>query len=88
MAAIVPVIFTTAGSIPGTPSASAVSKVIGVGYTGSMIGPPLIGGFADLTSLTTALYLIAVSGAVIAIAGPIAVASARGRAPHDRARPR
>jgi hypothetical protein len=78
---VVPVIFTTAGNIPGTPSASAVSKVIGVGYSGSMIGPPVIGLFASLTSLTTALYLIAGSGAVIAIAGPIAVRSARRTAP-------
>jgi predicted MFS family arabinose efflux permease len=77
MAVVVPVIFTTAGSIPGAPSASAVSKVIGVGYSGSMIGPPVIGLFASATSLTTALYLIAASGAVVGIAGPIAVSSAR-----------
>jgi fucose permease len=76
MAVVVPVIFTTAGSIPGTPSASAVSKVIGVGYSGSMIGPPVIGLFASATSLTTALYLIAAAGAVVGIAGPIAVRSA------------
>jgi fucose permease len=81
MAAVVPVIFTTAGSIPGAPSASAVGKVIGVGYTGSMVGPPVIGLFAGLTSLTTALYLIAASGAVIAIAGPVAVRSARAPVP-------
>jgi MFS family permease len=81
MAAVVPVIFTTAGTIPGTPPASAVSKVIGVGYTGSMVGPPVIGLFAGLTSLTTALYLIAASGAVIGIAGPVAIRTARRPAP-------
>ena len=61
MAVVVPVIFTTAGNVPGTPSASAGSKVIGVGYAGGMIGPPLIGLFADITSLEMALYPTAVS---------------------------
>jgi len=77
MSVVVPVIFTAAGNMPGTPSASAVSKVIGLGYTGSMVGPPVIGAFADLTSLTTALYLIAGAGLVIGVAGPLAVHRAR-----------
>jgi predicted MFS family arabinose efflux permease len=80
MAAVVPVIFTAAGDTPGA-SAGAVSKVIGVGYAGSMVGPPVIGLFAALTSLTTALYVIVASGAVIGVVGPIAVGNARRSVP-------
>jgi fucose permease len=73
MAGIVPIVFTAAGNLPGVPSGSAVSKVAGVAFTGSLIGPPLIGLTADLTSLRTALFLVVAAALVIGTVGPAAV---------------
>jgi MFS family permease len=73
MAGIVPIVFTAAGNQPGTTAASAVSKVAGVAFTGSLIGPPLIGLVAELTSLRTALFIVAAAAVVIGVVGPRAV---------------
>ena len=51
MAAIVPIVFTLTGNLPGVPTGAALSKVVGIGYLGSMIGPPLIGLTAEATTL-------------------------------------
>jgi MFS family permease len=77
MAGIVPIVFTAAGNQPGTTAASAVSKVAGVAFTGSLIGPPLIGLIAELTSLRTALFVVAAAAVVIGAVGPRAVRSQR-----------
>ena len=73
MAGIVPIVFTAAGNLPGISAGSAVSKVAGVAFAGSLIGPPLIGLTADLTSLRTGLFLVAAAALVIGLAGPAAV---------------
>lgn len=72
MAGVVPIVFTTAGNLPGVSAGSAVSKVAGVAFAGSLIGPPLIGVVAELTTLQAALYLVAGSALLIAILGPTA----------------
>ena len=43
-----------------------------MGYTGSLIGPPLIGLTAEATTLKTALFLIAAACLTIGIIGPMA----------------
>lgn len=48
---------------PAGPSVAAISVI---GYTGFLVGPPAIGGLAELTSLRAALVLVAVLGAVAA----------------------
>jgi MFS family permease len=77
MAGIVPVVFTAAGNLPGVNAGNTVSKVAGVAFAGSLIGPPLIGLVADLTSLRTALFLVAAAALAIGLAGPAAVRPAR-----------
>lgn len=70
MAAVVPIVFTMSGNLPGVPTGAALSKVAGVGYLGSMIGPPLIGVTAEATSLKAALFLVAVACLTIGVIGP------------------
>jgi len=72
MAGVVPIVFTTTGNLRGVPAGGALSKVVGVGYTGSLIGPPLIGLTAEATTLKTALFLIAAACLTIGIIGPMA----------------
>jgi MFS family permease len=67
MATVVPLTFSAAGSIPGHEPGTSVAAVATVGYAGWMLAPPVIGFVAQGTSLTTALALVAVMTAVIAV---------------------
>jgi MFS family permease len=78
MAGVVPIVFTAAGNSPGIPASYAVSRVAGVAFAGSLIGPPLIGFTAGLTSLRTALLLVAAAAIVIGLVGPRAVRAGTG----------
>jgi len=74
----VPLLFSAAGRVP--PSGPSLAAVFTVGYTGFIVGPPLIGVLADVTSLTTALSLLCLSGAAVTVLGRRAAdAEAAGR---------
>jgi predicted MFS family arabinose efflux permease len=57
---IVPVLFSTAGRIPGTAAAVAIATVTVLGYAGMLTGPAVIGLIARATTLPIALSGIAV----------------------------
>lgn len=54
---VVPVVFTAAASEAPT-SAQGISSVATISYLGFLAGPPLIGGIAEITSLTVGLYVV------------------------------
>jgi hypothetical protein len=68
MALVVPLTFTAAGQLPGLPSGSGIAAVSAIGWAGFVCGPPLIGQLAQLTGLRTALAVIPVLCALIAVA--------------------
>ncbi len=68
LALTVPMAFSACGHIPGVHAGRAIAAVSGIGYTAYVLGPPLIGGLATLSSLHTALFLIPVLLAGIALA--------------------
>jgi hypothetical protein len=67
LGAVVPTVFSAAGRLPGMHPGSAVAAVAGIGWTGFMTGPPIIGWLAGLTSLRTALVLVPVLTAAIVV---------------------
>jgi MFS family permease len=67
MATVVPLTFSAAGRAPGRDPGTGVAAVSTVGYGGWMIAPPVIGFVAQATSLTTALAVVAVMTALIAL---------------------
>jgi len=67
IANVIPILFSRAGSLRGVEPGPALAAVASTGYCGFLAGPPLIGMFAELTSLPTAL------GAVVAACGFIAL---------------
>lgn len=67
LAPIVPLLFTAASRVPGSSSAAAIGAVSSIGYSGFLVGPPLIGTIAHLQSLTAALSLIVVASTLLAI---------------------
>jgi MFS family permease len=58
LAALVPVAFRAAGSVPGIPSAAGIAAVTTVGYSGFLVGPPTIGALAEVGGLRVALVLV------------------------------
>jgi predicted MFS family arabinose efflux permease len=63
----VPLLFSAAGRVP--PSGPSLAAVFTVGYTGFIVGPPLIGVLADAISLPAALALLCLSGAAVTLLG-------------------
>ena len=73
LSAVVPVVFSAAGRTPGFAPGPAIAAVSVLGYGGFLVGPPMIGFAAALSSLPIALGLVAVMGALVALlAGAVA----------------
>ena len=62
LAAIAPVAFSVAGDLAPDRAGSAVSVVTTFAYGGFLLGPPLVGGLAEVVGLRGALGLIALAG--------------------------
>ena len=67
---IVPVVFSAAGRIPGTPPSVALATVTTFGYAGVLAGPAAIGFVAHATDLSIALAGIALLLAIVAALAP------------------
>lgn len=63
---VVPVIFSAAARVPGLSAGAGVATVATIGYTGFLLGPPVIGGIASVTNLAFALGLLSLAGGFIA----------------------
>ena len=57
---IVPVMFSAAGRLPGTPPAVSIATATTLGYVGLLSGPALIGFVAHASSLSVAFIAVAV----------------------------
>ncbi len=81
LAGVVPTLFRAAADEPGISTGPALAVVSSLGYLGFLAGPPLIGGVAQLTSLTLACGLLALAGLLVVLLAP----SAEVRRPAHRA---
>ena len=68
---VVPVVFSAAGRRGATPAAG-VAMAATAGYAGFLLGPPLIGGIAELAGLRLAIGLLAGLAAMLALLAPSA----------------
>ena len=67
-----PLLFSAAGRVP--PAGPSLAAVFTLGYTGFIVGPPLIGVLADGASLPLALGTLCVAALAVTVLG--------GRAAH------
>ncbi|WP_233151597.1 MFS transporter [Pelomonas sp. KK5] len=67
LALCVPILFNAATRVPGVSRAAAIASVSSIGYSGFLIGPPLIGFVAHHASLTAALGLVVVAAGALAL---------------------
>jgi predicted MFS family arabinose efflux permease len=68
LSVVVPVLFSTAGHLPGAQGERSLAQVTLVGYAGFLVGPPLLGFMAQGLGLPAAFALLAVLTAVLAVA--------------------
>lgn len=71
LANVVPVLYAAAAQVPGVSAAAGVAAVSSIGYMGFMVGPPMIGALASVTSLGAALWAVALFAVLMAIAAPL-----------------
>ena len=69
LACVFPVVLSSAARTPELPPSAAIAAVCTIGYFGFLLGPPAIGGLAELIGLPAALGLVAFLCALIAALG-------------------
>ncbi|HET9821924.1 MAG TPA: MFS transporter [Burkholderiaceae bacterium] len=74
LANVVPVLFVAASRVPGASPAAGIALVSSMGWIGIVIGPPLVGGVAQASSLGVGLAVIVVAAWALALAAHRALA--------------
>jgi MFS family permease len=69
LSCVIPTVYGAAGNAPGVTPGAGVATVTIASWPAFLVGPPLVGGLSDLTSLRTALLVVVLAGAVIAVLG-------------------
>jgi predicted MFS family arabinose efflux permease len=72
----VPLLFSAAGRIP--PAGPSLAAVFTLGYTGFIVGPPVIGVLADAISLPAALAMLCAAALAVTLLGARAVDTRTG----------
>jgi Na+/melibiose symporter-like transporter len=67
LALVVPMLYNAATRVPGVSRAAAIASVSSVGYAGFLVGPPVIGFVAKLSSLSLAMGLVIVACVALAL---------------------
>jgi MFS family permease len=70
MAGVVPIVFRASGQVPGMAPGVGLAAVSTTGYLGFLVGPPTIGGLAELVGLPRALVVVVLLAAVVALLAP------------------
>jgi MFS family permease len=65
-----PLVFKSAATFPGVSRGRAVAGVATIGYTGFLVGPPVLGWVAEPTSLRVSLAIVVTLAATIALLAP------------------
>ena len=83
LAALVPIVFRAAGSLPGVPAGVGIAALTTIGYSAFVVSPPAIGLLAEISSLRVSLVLVTVLlAAIVPLARNVAVTSGRHVEPH------
>lgn len=67
--AVVPLVFSLAGKVPESSPSDSIAIVSTIGFLGFLIGPPIIGHLAQISSLRLSFSLMALMGFSITLLG-------------------
>ncbi|MBF9030272.1 MFS transporter [Rhodobacterales bacterium HKCCE3408] len=76
-AALIPLAFSRAGADPVLPPGQGIAAVATFGYGAILLGPPVIGFIADISSLRVAFVLLGVFALAVAALAPVLEPAAR-----------
>ena len=83
LSCVFPVVLSSAARTPDLAPSAAIAAVCTVGYFGFLLGPPMIGGLAELMGLPAALGLVVLLCAQIALLGSRAPRHVQAPAPRS-----
>jgi MFS family permease len=66
---VIPLLYRAGGNIPGIPAGAGIAGVASIGYSASLIGPPVIGFVAELGTLRASFFLVALLAGSLFISG-------------------
>ncbi len=66
-----PILYRSAGRLPGFAPGAAIAIAVGVGYAGLLAGPPSLGFLAHATGLRSIFYVLTGLCAVLGLASPL-----------------
>ena len=66
-----PVLYRTAGTLPGFAPGEGIATAVGVGYAGLLIGPPLLGVLAHIAGLPSIFWVLLALSALLSLAAPL-----------------
>ena len=81
LAGVLPTLFRAGGSQPGVSTGPGLAVVSSLGYFGLLVGPPIIGGLAQVTSLRVACVLLVLAGMLVVALAPYAATGRAAAAP-------
>ena len=64
---VIPIVYSTTGRISSIPTGEALTIVTGISFLGFLMGPPIIGHIAELTSLRYSFAFIGMFGVFISV---------------------
>ena len=67
MSGVVPIVFRASGHVPGMAAGVGLAAVSSTGYLGFLVGPPTIGGLAELLGLPAALGVLVLLAVAVAL---------------------
>lgn len=66
-----PVLYRTAGRVPGVPSGAGIATAVGLGYVGFLVGPPALGFVGKQAGLSAILVCVLGMCCLLALASPL-----------------
>ena len=80
IALVAPALYARAGRTASSHNrAAAIARLTSFGYTGFLLGPPLMGGLAEVVGLRGAFSVMAVMAALLAVGGLLALRPGMGK---------
>ena len=68
---VIPILFVSASRVQGASAAAGIALVSSLGWLGLVMGPPLVGGVAQVSTLSAGLTLVVVSCLALAASARI-----------------
>ncbi len=74
-----PVLYRTAGTLPGFAPSEGIATAVGVGYAGLLVGPPLLGILAHRLGLASIFWVLLALSVTLGLAAPLVRSCQRAR---------